>query len=229
MQATDLADDTPRNINGEMVRSGCVYREPSDAGVRRKQIKALLNRLAPALSTRPGAEPRHRTFFYRNTDGTLEIYEPRTLLRPPKGGFQKAFATLNRGPSYPFINAMSGYTQHDWPNVLNNAVWTKRAGNLQALLGLPQDTYLASHVEPQLLAYILYRHSPLMLEDEDDRQALASVMPASPPQCVITVSKPNLCRGCSTLFACFKQKFHDFNISFDCVGELSEIARKVRD
>lgn len=229
MQATDLADDTPRNKNERMVRSGCVYREPSDADIRRKQIKALLDRLAPAFSKRPGAEPRHRTFFYRNTDGTLEIWEARTLLRPPNGSLQKAFATLDRGPSYPFVNAMSGYTQRDWPNVLNNAIWTKRAENLQALLGLPRDTYLASHVEPQLLAYILYRHSLHMLENEDHCRALASVMPASSLQCVITVSKPDLCGGCSSLFACFKQTFPDFNISFDCVGELSGIPRIVRD
>lgn len=39
MQATDLADDTPRNTNERMVRSGCVYREPSDAGIRRNKSK----------------------------------------------------------------------------------------------------------------------------------------------------------------------------------------------
>ncbi|KAH0183635.1 hypothetical protein KCV03_g9543, partial [Aureobasidium melanogenum] len=96
MQAKDLAEDTSRNRKERMVRSGGVYREPADADTQRKQIQALLERLDPPLPNRPCTEPCRRTFFHRNPDGTLEIYGPRTLLRPPYGGMQKAFATLDR-------------------------------------------------------------------------------------------------------------------------------------
>ncbi|KAG9516558.1 hypothetical protein KCV07_g6716, partial [Aureobasidium melanogenum] len=192
MQAKDLAEDTSRNRKERMVRSGGVYREPADADTQRKQIQALLERLDPPLPNRPCTEPCRRTFFHRNPDGTLEIYGPRTLLRPPYGGMQKAFATLDRGPNYPLVNVMSGYTHTGWPNVLNNAFGTNRAESLQEMLGLPRLSRLASHVEPQLLAYILSRHSLEMVEDENHRQALESVMPANSPRAVITVSKRDL-------------------------------------
>lgn len=229
MQAKDLAEDTSRNRKERMVRSGGVYREPADADTQRKQIQALLERLDPPLPNRPCTEPCRRTFFHRNPDGTLEIYGPRTLLRPPYGGMQKAFATLDRGPNYPLVNVMSGYTHTGWPNVLNNAFWTNRAESLQEMLGLPRLSRLASHVEPQLLAYILSRHSLEMVEDENHRQALESVMPANSLRAVITVSKRDLCADCSTLYERFKQRFPGINVSFECVGESAGNSRTVRD
>ena len=92
---------------------------------------------------------------------------------------------------------MSGYSHPGWPNVLDNEVWTDRAEGLRALLGLPKDKSVASHVEPQFLAYLLDRHSLLyMFEDEEDRHEFASAKPAYTLQPIITVSKPDFCPKC---------------------------------
>jgi hypothetical protein len=222
MQAVDLAADTQRNTKERAIRSGAIYREPCNAGRQREQIKALLERLMTPVSeqTETGIEPHRRTFFERRNDGKVHIYRPQVLLEPPAGpyGRQKAFATLDRGPGYPFVNAMSGYSHTGWPNVLDNTVWTDKAENIRASLGLPKDKAAASHVESQLLAYLIDRHSLHMLEDVYDRKELASVMPDYSLQPVITVSRRDLCKDCLDLFERFKGRFPGFGVTFHCVG-----------
>lgn len=135
------------------------------------------------------------------------------------GYYYKAFATLDRGPNYPYINVVSGYTQPDWPNVLDNGVWTDKAENLRAVLGLPEYRRVASHVEPQLLAYLAERHSLYPFDEEEDYQELKSVRPPYALRPIITVNKPDLCRHCFEFFEHFKIQFPGFNVIFHIVED----------
>ena len=225
MQAADLVAETQRNTNERAQRSNAVYREPPNAGKQRKQIKALLERLTSPVRERENigrALQQRRAFFGRKSNGDLEIYRPQQLLELPLGsyGLQKAFATLDRGSNYPYVNAMSGYSHTGWPNVLDNQEWTDKAEGLRALVGLSKNRSAASHVEPQLLAYLLHRHSlHQMCEDEEDYRALASAMPEYSLQPIITVSKPDLCVNCLELFERFKKRFPGSDVIFHCVGD----------
>ncbi|KAK4972499.1 hypothetical protein LTR28_012586, partial [Elasticomyces elasticus] len=147
----------------------------------REQIAALLKRLTSSAPERAASAIalQRRAFFGRKPDGKVEVYRPQILLEPPTGpyGRQKAFVTLDRGSNYPYVNAMSGHSHPGWANVLGNEIWTDKAETLRTLLDLPKDKPAASHVEPQLLAYLLDRHSLYMSEDAEDHQELASVMP----------------------------------------------------
>ncbi|KAK0955421.1 hypothetical protein LTR91_022862 [Friedmanniomyces endolithicus] len=162
-----------------------------------------------------------RAFFNRRADGTLEVYRPQVLLQPPgrQDGLQKAFATLDRGPNYPYVNAMSGYTHAGWPNVLDNSIWTDKAETLRAILDLPENRRAASHVEPQLLAYLLDRHSLHALADRRERQELLSVMPTYSLRPIITVSKSEFCPFCRELFERFRANFPEFGVTLQCIGE----------
>ncbi|KAK3705216.1 hypothetical protein LTR37_013377, partial [Vermiconidia calcicola] len=59
------------------------------------------------------------SFFGGSSDDTLEVFRHQELFEPPHGPgelqIQKAFATLDRGTTYPSIHAMSGYSYPDWP------------------------------------------------------------------------------------------------------------------
>lgn len=232
MQAVDLAADTQRNTKERTVRARAIYRESPKSDRQREQIQALLGRLTSPVPgpTKTGIEPQRRTFFERTDDGKIEIYRPQVLLKPPSGpyGRQKAFATLDRGPGYPFVNAMSGYSHHGWPNVLDNTVWTGKAERMRALLGLPRDRPAASHVESQLLAYLLDRHSLHMLEIEHDREELASAMPVHSLRPIITVSKCDLCDSCLDLVERFKDIFRGFGVTLHCVGDMAAIPPVIR-
>jgi hypothetical protein len=232
MQAVDLAADTQRNATERTVRSGAVYREPPEASRQREQIQALLKRLTSPIPepTEIGMEAQRRTFFERRNDGKVDIYRPQVLLEPPTGpyGRQKAFATLDRGSCYPYVNAMSGYSHADWPNVLDNTIWTDKAEKMRALLGLPKDKSAASHVESQLLAYLLDRHSLHLLEDDCDRKELASAMFVYSLHPIITVSKRDLCKKCFDLFERFKGQYSGFDVTFHCVGDSTATPLLVR-
>ncbi len=106
--------------------------------------------------------------------------------------------------------------QRCWTNV----VWTQKAEDLRAYLGLPKDKSAASHGEPQLLAYLLDHHSLHRTKNKRIRQDLAGAMPAYDLQPIITFSKRHLCRDCDELFELFKIRFPRFNnVVFRCVGE----------
>jgi len=230
MEAAHLAANTKRNTKERFIRSGSVYREPPVAERNREVIQAFLVRLTPIQmnDAHPGQSPQRYAFFNRKSDGNLELYRPQILLEPPVAlhGIQKqkAFATLDRGSCYPYINAMSGYSHPGWPNVLDNTEWTDRAEGLRRVLKLPQNRSAASHVEPQLLAYLVDRHSLHHFHDDDDDEAmefraLASVMPQCNLQSVITVSKSDLCDACVPFVERFRAAFSEFDVAIHFVGE----------
>lgn len=238
MRAIDLATDTNRNRKERRVRCGpnaSHYREAPHADRRRQQIRGLLDWRTPTASSPPNTwtSPRSQgqAFFKRNHDGTLEVYRPQEVLRPPprqNGGLQtqKAWATLDRGPNYPPINAMSGYSHPDWPNVLDNNIWTEKAQLLRVSLGLPKDKQAASHVEPQLLAYLLDRHSLENVDDFTEGRELLEVMPTYSLRPIITVSKPEFCDSCREMIGLFEGRFPELVVVLHCVGE-SAVGRLV--
>jgi hypothetical protein len=229
MRAVDLAANTVRNVEertGRLRRS--IYREAANADRQRRQIEEVLERLA--LPTSSHTETPHSSrsqgsaFFNRKSDGTLEVYRPQILLEPPSGRdgrpqMQKAFATLDRGPNYAPINAMSGYTHPDWPNVLDNNVWTDKAQLLRGFLGLPEDRSAASHVEPQLLAYLIDHHSLRLLPRSTETQELLEAMPTYSLRPVITVSKTAFCQSCREMIELFKEQFPELGVTLHCVGD----------
>jgi hypothetical protein len=228
MRAVDLAADTVRNAKERTVRlRRTTYREAPDAGRRRRQIEELLRRLTLPTSSHPAtstSRAQGSAFFNRKNDGTIEVYRPQALIQPLSGRdgqpqTQKAFATLDRGPEYPPINAMSGYSHPGWPNVLDNNVWTDKAELLRESLGLPEDKSAASHVEPQLLAYLLDRHSLRLLPNSTERRELLEVMPTYHLRPVITVSKSAFCRSCREMIGLFKQQFPELSVALHCVGD----------
>lgn len=220
MRAVDLADNTQRNTKERTIRSGEIYREHPEADRRRELIRAFFERTSPTpMSTASTAvPPRRRAFFDRKPNGKLDILRPQELVGPPGRQLQKAFATLDRGPNYPYVNAMSGYTQSGWPNVLDNEEWTTKAEVLRAHFKLPANTRLASHVEPQLLAYLLDRHS-LFHFMEYDLANLEEVKPPNLAEAIITISKNEVCASCTTFIEHFRAHFPDLPVRFDCVGD----------
>jgi len=227
MRAIDLSDDTERNTKERTIRSGQFYREASVAGQLRKQIHAFLERAASSSSSSSSAgtavtrPPQRRAFFDRKPNGSPEILRPRESVEPPVGKLEKAFATLDRGPNYPYVNAMSGYTQPDWPNVLANEEWATKANALRAFFGLSDSKALASHVEPQLLAYLLDRHSLIKWDSHLDHylSRLESVRPDHSIRPVVTISKRYICSSCETFIQHFQRKFPGFRVDFHCVGD----------
>jgi hypothetical protein len=222
MRAIDLAADTERNTKERTTRIGKVYRERPDAGRRRELIRVFLERASVPLtgSSGPVNVRQRRAFFDRRPDGSLDIIRPQELVRPPHGQQQKAFATLDRGPNYPYVNAMSGYTHKGWPNVLDNAEWTNKAELLRAHFGLPANRSLASHVEPQLLAYFLDRHSLFHFTNCDLRE-LYGARPPHSVQPVITISMKKVCDSCRTFIEHFQRHFPGFHVTFNCVGDMT--------
>lgn len=122
---------------------------------------------------------------------------------------------------------MSGYTHAGWPNVLDNTVWTEKAETLRAMLGLPKNRRAASHVESQLLAYLLERHSLHAHADLGGRRELLSVMPTYSIRPIITVSKSEFCPFCQELFVRFRTNFPELGIILQCVGETAIVPFEV--
>lgn len=114
---------------------------------------------------------------------------------------------------------MSGYSHPDWPNVLDNKTWTEKAQLLRVSLGLPKDKQAASHVEPQLLAYLLDRHSLESVDDFTEDRELVEVMPTYSLRPIITVSKPEFCDSCRKMIGLFKGRFPELVVVLHCVGE----------
>ena len=111
-------------------------------------------------------------FSDRDSAARLGIYRCRALFGMPSApsGQQKAFASLDRGPGYPEIYAMSGYFHPGRLIVINNELRTRKAGELRRTFDLLPKICAASHVEPQLLAYLVDRHS-LHLFDDGERNS----------------------------------------------------------
>lgn len=226
MNALDLAMNTERNASERASRGGRVYREPADAPQQRSRIEHHLKLLSHAQAQQLGSQdPQRRgfSFFVRTPDGNLGLYRPHNLLLIPNGQAQKAFAELDRGPNYPLVNAMSGYTYPNWPDVLDNELWARRANDLRVYLELPRDIRLASHVEPQLLAYLLFHHNLVNFPDQDveyeDLQGLFDGLLPYTLTPIITVNKTDFCPSCQLFFERFKSFFPLLAVQFRFVGE----------
>lgn len=124
---------------------------------------------------------------------------------------------------------MSGRNHSGWPNILDNKVLTLKAETLRAMLGLRPDEDAASHVERQLLAYLIHTHWPYMLEGGDDLKVLADNMLSYDLHPIITVSKEDLCDDCLEFFARFKNMFTYIGVTFHCVGDSACAAVKTRE
>ena len=225
MDALELAAESERNMGERVSRAKSVYREPVNANIQRARVEYHLRHLSnsqiPILRA-PDYSRRGFSFFQRDADGNLVLYRPHSLLQVPNGQSQKAFAELDRGPNYPLVNAMSGYTYSAWPNVLDNVLWAKRANDLREYLGLSRNMGFASHVEPQLLTYILFHHDLVTFTEEaerGDRQILLSSIRPFTLAPIITVNKGDLCSLCQQFFSNFRHSFLCLNVQFRFVGE----------
>jgi hypothetical protein len=114
---------------------------------------------------------------------------------------------------------MSGYSHTGWPNVLDNSFWTDEAEEIRALLDLPENRQATSHVEPQLLAYLLNRHSLYASANRGEHRELLSAMLTYSLRPVISVSKSLFCPFCREFFDRFKEKYPDLRVTLHCVGE----------
>ncbi|KAL9628150.1 MAG: hypothetical protein Q9204_006077 [Flavoplaca sp. TL-2023a] len=120
------------------------------------------------------------------------------LYSVPNAG--KAIGRLDRGPLFPIISAMSGYSHSEWDpcTILDNAKWTAEVMNLGRRLNVPVEQSYASHVEKQLLAFYVSKH--VLLDDELDE--LQQVKPQGPPvEAKLVVSKAEICHNCREFIA----------------------------
>ena len=229
MNALELALNSSRNKGERVWRAGSVYREPVDADNQRARVESHLKRLSNnvLVHSSEAEDPSRRglSFFQRTADGNLALYRPQTILLVPDGQPYKAFAELDRGPNYPLVTAMSGYTFPGWPNVLDNSLWANRADKLRRYLGLPSDIRAASHVEPQLLTYLVFQHTLVRFTDEneefdpEDLQSLLDDLLPLNPDPIITVSKEDFCTSCQQFYATFTRTFPYLGVRFRFVGE----------
>jgi len=116
------------------------------------------------------------------------------------GEEDKAFASLDRGPLYPDIYAMSGYKQPGRANLLDNGSWTRKVQKITARLGFALIDGIASHAELQCAAYAIDTHYIFPDESEEVRN-LEKVKPCTgPDRYVISVNKPAMCGSCIDVF-----------------------------
>ncbi|KAK5721284.1 hypothetical protein LTR17_014746 [Elasticomyces elasticus] len=207
MRAIDLARDHLRNQAERISRAGGGYREAMDASRYRRIVVNYLDEheMQGAPMAEIPAPVGNLGFFQRLPNGHLALFKGTTLLEVPADKKEKAFATMDRGFEYPVVNAMSGYSNSGWNEVLDNSEWTEKALKFCRLIGHNTTKSFASHVEKQLVAYLFDRHC-LGEEDygamePDDVMALQEMMPPSlPVGTIIAVSKDSLCSDCVEFF-----------------------------
>lgn len=234
LMALDLATETQRNTAEREDRAGVVYREPASASQSRKVIATMLRQrqVSPNQDTNPAPTPSPGLGFFKIlADGRPAYYEATTVYDFPNGWTSKAFAQLDRGLRYPRVSSMSGYTQPNWANVLDNDIWTAKALDIGRVIGYNMNKGLASHVEKQLIAYYIDRHV-VFEEDgfaEAERRA-AYHYPNTPltmadcldelrghqPPCTLVNSKQAVCGDCLEFIRLVQQHF-DIEIETVCV------------
>ncbi|KAI4258441.1 MAG: hypothetical protein L6R42_005092 [Xanthoria sp. 1 TBL-2021] len=192
--ALDLALPDPRNRN-ERKRRMVLYREPHEADQYRHRIAIQLQislGTVPAAKYDPTPErQRNTTGFFLDSwsssqSGAIDYYELDQRYSIPDA--RKAIGRLDRGPLFPVISAMSGYSHSEWDplTVLDNVKWTEEVMNLGRRLNVPVEQSYASHVEKQLLAFYVSKH--VLLDDE--HMELQKVKPPGlPVGATIVVSK----------------------------------------
>lgn len=212
-KALDLVSDDKRNSAERRLRAGNIYRERPDADEKRLRIAALLRRQmglsddAKNAQTNIGTVPGH---FLKERDGSVAFYERVAVYDVPNGQQLKAFAQLDRGPRYPTVSAMSGYSHPDWPNVINNSQWTAEAFKICQLVGHKTSQSFASHVEKQLIAYYLRRHFAGVNQADGDN-VTAALFPLK-PSATITMNKQGMRSDCQSFLARVRDIFRDVQI-----------------
>lgn len=156
--------------------------------------------------------PLPRNIMYTYPTGEVDHYILQKTLIPPFGSSYKAFAVLDRGPSYDFVYAMSGYTQTGHPDVLNNAVYSQRGRDLMDSLGMIDDDFgipaPESHVEPQLLAFLLDQHTYVSAMGTRVFYKDCNLKPR------MAISKSGFCVSCSELVDRFERVYPEANVVF---------------
>ena len=128
--ALDLALPSQRNKN-ERKRYSHMYHEPSDKDQHRHLITLQLQKVTCIHSPAASSELDHHIsapgLFLAPTETSLEgyisYYEQKQLYPIPDGN--KAIGQLHRGPLFPVISAMSGYTHSGWDD---NEEWVRVEG-----------------------------------------------------------------------------------------------------
>ncbi|KAL8657130.1 MAG: hypothetical protein Q9226_002226 [Calogaya cf. arnoldii] len=178
------------------------YREPQEADLCRLHIAFRLRSIPETITPlKQDSDPERQEntlgfFLDARTSlqsGTVEYYELVQRYSIPNAN--KAIGRLHRGPLFPVISAMSGYSQSEWEptTILDNAKWTAEVMELGRKLKIPVAQTYASHVEKQLLAYYVSKH--ILLDDE--HLGLHDGKPRDPPvRATIVVSKDEVCLDC---------------------------------
>ncbi|OBT41940.1 hypothetical protein VE00_07462 [Pseudogymnoascus sp. WSF 3629] len=220
-RASDLAADSERNEEERISRANGAAMVRLDANRKRRQILALLmGRETISQGPLDGAnQPQiSQGYFDKISPNLLWYYKADTSYDIGGKEKNKAFGRLDRGPRYPVISAMSGYSQGHRQDVLNNEIWTEKAQKLCRMIGFDDSQSYASHVERQLIAYYMDRHHWIFEEDGCSSSSFLAVLP-SPPPAIITVNKLQECSNCLA----FKAKFHEYfsnpPVKIVCVGE----------
>lgn len=175
-----------------------------------------------------GAKPSqiHQGYFGKISPNLLWYYRADTSYDIGPGEEIKAFVRLDRGARYPVIrSAMSGYSQGQRADVLNNEIWTRKAQDLCRTIHVNVSRSCASHVEKQLIAYYMDWHwifnendcSSASMESSQ-HTSLRDVLP-SPPPAIITVNKLRMCSDCSAFYDQFCNYFMNVQVRIICVGE----------
>lgn len=175
--------------------------------------ESLLNVIMMALRYASSYKPGHEStapqgpppvLLKNGQDGKMDVYVLQEALTTPLKS-EKTIGVLYRGPDHDLVYAMSGYTHSGWPKALDNREWTEKAQVLRRYLGLGYDLDKACHAEPQLLAYLLEKHSEQMIATRT-----AAVLGHNLPT-TTTVNRPP-CKSCREFIKLFEFQFSGFNI-----------------
>ncbi|KAF2762481.1 ankyrin [Pseudovirgaria hyperparasitica] len=224
-RASDLAAVAERNDAERIERANGMMTVRTDSNRQRARIHALLCRKEQELRGDrfpvPIGGPR-QGYFHKADATSLCFYQADTMYKLGDREGTKAFGRLDRGPSYPVISAMSGYSQTSREDTLNNKIWTRRAKQLCARIGHDVSESYASHVEKQLVAYYMNRHYIFKYEDEESigvTSELEAVLPTNLPRGCITVSRDAMCPDCQEFYKLFQRSFLKVPLTVHCVGD----------
>ncbi|KAK4903448.1 hypothetical protein LTR27_000379 [Elasticomyces elasticus] len=210
MTAIDLARGYERNRKERIQhRRVAGYQETAAACHQRllivHHLASLEQREKDALDTGSFGNVSKSGVMHRMPSGHLALFKPTTLLRMPSIDSSQAFASLDRGPEYPQVHALSGHCNPGREDVLDNSVWTRKAVELCELIGHPKTESWASHAEKQIAAFLVDKHC---LSNADKKtmgvnevSRMAEVTPPSAEWVVhITISKVFMCIDCVEFF-----------------------------
>lgn len=207
--ALDLALPSRRN-SSERHRRLVDYHEPPEADLHRRHIAIRLEAVtgtSPCSITQALSAQKSSPGFLRNSinssgQSVVHYYQLNKLYLIPDE--RKAIGRLDRGPLFPVISAMSGYSHSEWDtDILDNKKWTCEVQRLAMELGIHVNRGFASHVEKQLVAFYVAKHVLLDSDNQDcfslggEVGDLCDVQPPKPPIAgTILVSKDVVCRDC---------------------------------